>query len=65
MPTPKKSQPSYRQLREELDEVLTELQREDLDIDRALEYYKKGLQLVKQLEKQLSGAENKIRDIKA
>ena len=61
----KKSQPKkYRQLRDELDSIMAELQREDLDVDQALEHYQRGLELIKQLEKHLGGAENKIRDIK-
>jgi exodeoxyribonuclease VII small subunit len=64
MPQAKKSRPNYQQLREELDDVLTELQREDLDVDKALEYYQRGLELARQLEKYLADAENKIRDIK-
>ena len=62
---PKRTSPNYQQLRDELDEVLAELQREDLDVDKALEYYRRGLELIKQLEKYLGGAENKVRDLKA
>lgn len=62
---PKRTSPNYQQLRDELDEVLVELQREDLDVDKALEYYRRGLELIKQLEKYLGGAENKVRDLKA
>jgi exodeoxyribonuclease VII small subunit len=63
-PKPKKTAPGYKQLRDELDAVLAELQREDLDVDEALEHYRRGLDLVRQLEKYLTGAENKIREIK-
>lgn len=55
---------NYQQLREELDSVLAELQREDLDVDQALEYYQRGLELARQLEKYLSSAENKLIAIK-
>ena len=58
------SKPDYRKLREELDVVMTELPREDLDVDKALEYYKRGLELIRKLEKHLDDAENKIQDIK-
>lgn len=57
--------PNYEQLKTELDSLLTELQRDDLDVDKALEHYRRGLELVKQLEKYLSTAENKVRDIKS
>jgi exodeoxyribonuclease VII small subunit len=60
----KTSKPNYQQLRQELDTVLTELQREDLDVDKALEYYQRGLELSRQLNKYLREAENKIQDIK-
>ncbi|HET7059790.1 MAG TPA: exodeoxyribonuclease VII small subunit [Candidatus Saccharimonadales bacterium] len=56
--------PNYEELRAELDSVLAELQREDLDVDKALEYYQRGLELVRQLQKYLKSAENKVRDIK-
>lgn len=65
--TPKKTgepKPNYKQLRDELDSVLAELQREDLDVDQALAHYQRGLELIQQLEKQLSVADNKVRDIK-
>jgi exodeoxyribonuclease VII small subunit len=61
---PKKSKPNYQELRDELDTVLAELQRDDLDVDKALEYYQRGLELARQLEKHLNGAENKITEIK-
>ena len=60
----KPSEPDYRQLREQLDEVMAELQREDLDVDKALEYYKRGLELAQKLQRHLSGAENKVIEIK-
>jgi exodeoxyribonuclease VII small subunit len=64
-PKPSKStEPNYQQLREELDSVMAELQHEDLDVDKALEYYQRGLELIQKLEKHLSGAENKIQEIK-
>lgn len=57
--------PNYEQLRAELDTVLAELQRDDLDVDKALKYYRRGLELVRQLEKYLNNAENKVRELKA
>lgn len=60
-----KAKPNYEQLRAELDSIVAELQRDDLDVDKALEYYRRGLELVKQLEKYLNTAENKVRDIKS
>ncbi len=60
-----KSTPSYQELKTELDDIMAELSREDLDIDKALEYYKRGITLVKQLETYLKTAENKIQELQA
>jgi exodeoxyribonuclease VII small subunit len=56
---------SYRQLKEELDEVVIKLQGDDLDVEEALELYKKGQQLIKQLETYLETAENSVKELKA
>jgi exodeoxyribonuclease VII small subunit len=55
----------YQTLRAELDEIMLALQREDLDVDQALKYYERGLQLVKKLETYLQTAENKVSHLKA
>ncbi len=57
--------PGYEELRRELDTILDDLQSGSLDIDQALEKYKRGLELVKQLEKYLDTAENTVRELKA
>lgn len=62
---PKASKPSYEDLNNQLDEVMSALQQEDLDVDKALEYYQKGLELVQDLEKYLKTAENKVTELKA
>jgi exodeoxyribonuclease VII small subunit len=56
--------PTYQALKTELDAVMTELQREDLDIDTALTHYRRGLELVRQLEEHLNGAENTVHELK-
>lgn len=56
---------NYQKLQAELDEIMHKLQREDIDVDEALKYYERGLTIVKQLEEYLSGAENRVREIKA
>lgn len=58
-------QASYQQLKTELDDVMFELSRDDLDIDKALEYYQRGIELVKQLETYLKTAENKVQELQA
>lgn len=60
----KTTEPTYEALKSELDSVMLELQREDLDVDKALEYYKRGLELVQQLEAYLKTAENKVQELK-
>lgn len=44
----------------QLDAVLAELQSADLDIDKALDMYKTGEKLIKQLEAYLKNAKNEI-----
>lgn len=56
---------SYQTLSAELDDILLELQQEDLDVDRAIACYERGLELVKELETYLSTAENRVRELKA
>lgn len=54
----------YKTLSDELDHVMSHLQNEDIDVDEAVKYYERGLELVKQLETYLEAAENKIKEIK-
>lgn len=55
----------YQALSQELDTIMSELQRDDLNVDDALKHYERGLELVKQLEQYLESAENKITELKA
>lgn len=57
------TQKSYKVLQAQLDEVLGELQSADLDIDKALELYKRGQKLIGQLEDYLQNAKNDIEQI--
>jgi exodeoxyribonuclease VII small subunit len=56
---------TYEELNRELEAVLADLQREDLDVDEALARYERGLELVKKLETYLKTAENKVQKLKA
>ncbi len=56
---------TYENLKSELDDVLLELQREDLDVDMAVKLYQRGLELIQQLETYLATAENTVQQIKA
>jgi exodeoxyribonuclease VII small subunit len=55
----------YTSLQTELETILAELGRDDLDIDQALKHYERGLVIVQQLERYLDQAENRIIAIKA
>ncbi len=61
----KSTTPTYKALNEELDTILTDLQREDTDIDSALKQYERGLELIRQLEEHLKNAENTVVELKA
>ena len=61
---PKRSKPTYQELKTELDAILADLQSEELDVDGALTKYKRGLELAKQIEDYLRTAENEIRVLK-
>lgn len=60
-----KPKANYESLKTELDEVMLALDQDDLDVDKALEHYQRGLELVKQLEAYLKTAENKVVELKA
>ena len=64
-PSREAAQPTYQALKTELDTVMAELQREDLDVDVALIHYQRGLELVQQLEQYLNSAEHSVRELKA
>lgn len=51
---------SYRELKEELDEVLAELEANTEDIDKAIEQYKKGQAILSDIDKYLEKAKAKI-----
>ncbi len=55
---------TYQQLSQELDQVMTSLQDESIDIETAVKAYEQGMSVVKELEKQLKTAENKVKKIK-
>lgn len=60
---PKKS--GYTDLKAELDSLMLEMQREDLSVDEAVQHYKRGLELLTQLEKHLMTTKNQIIELKA
>ena len=65
MTTPKNSPVDYQALSAELDALMTELQRDDLDVDIALDHYERGLKIIEQLENYLRKAENRVTKLKS
>ncbi|MEO7364292.1 MAG: exodeoxyribonuclease VII small subunit [Candidatus Saccharimonadales bacterium] len=55
----------YAALQAELDAIVTDLQRDDADVDTALKQYGRGLEIIELLETYLSSAENKVRELQA
>jgi exodeoxyribonuclease VII small subunit len=55
----------YRTLSEELDTLLANLQRADIQVDEAMKLYEQGVSLIKQLEERLEQAENELVRLKA
>lgn len=51
---------SYKQLKEDLEQIIIKLESEDTDIDESVELYEAGQKLVDQLEKYIKKAELKI-----
>lgn len=56
---------NYKELKDELDDIMLKIQDEELDIDVALQLYKRGLELIKQLEDYIKSAENKVSELHA
>lgn len=56
---------TYKDLKQELDEVLSWFEGGEVDLDEAVAHYERGMRLVKELELYLKDAENKVTKIKA
>ena len=56
---------TYKELKAELDKILEVMQRDDIDVDEALQAYQRGMEVVTQLEEYLKKAENKVVTLKA
>jgi exodeoxyribonuclease VII small subunit len=56
---------NYETLRTELDQVLSDLQSDTGNVDQSIKQYKRGLELIQQLEQYLQTAENDIQELKA
>lgn len=53
-------QVDYHTLNDELEQILSELQADDIDVDTATKKYERGLQLIHELEAYLKTAENTV-----
>lgn len=59
----KKNEQNFEQKMKALKEIVSTLEKEGTEIDRAIELYQKGLKLSKELKEQLNGFEDKIKKI--
>lgn len=55
---------TYKELSDELQQVMSDLEQGDLDIDEAVRCYERGLAIVRELEVHLKEAENKVTELK-
>jgi len=60
----KQAEPSYQEVSDQLDAVLSRLQQPDIQVDEAVKLYEEGLALAAALEKHLQLAENTITKLK-
>jgi exodeoxyribonuclease VII small subunit len=65
MATKTKDNLSYKDLNDELDTIISELQSNDLDIDKVLTEYERGIDVISKLENYLNQAENKVNKLSA
>lgn len=63
MPKSPKATKSYRQLSDELAELLSWFESDDLDLDQAISKYEQAMEVITEMEKYLKTAENKIQKI--
>jgi exodeoxyribonuclease VII small subunit len=60
-----KSNRSYREMAERLDQIMLWFDSEDIDVDTAVKKYQEASELLDEMEKYLKTAENKIKKISA
>jgi exodeoxyribonuclease VII small subunit len=53
-------EPTFRELSDQLEAILAQLQADEVDVDAALKLHEQGSQLLDQLEKRLASAEHKV-----
>lgn len=62
---PDSTKDSYAELSEQLDEVIVKLQAPEVAVDDATRYYEQAMKIIKQLEKHLAQAANRVQTISA
>jgi exodeoxyribonuclease VII small subunit len=63
MTSSKKDQLNYQSLNDELNRIIEDLQSNNLDIDKVLAEYERGVEVITKLEDYLGQAENKIKKV--
>jgi exodeoxyribonuclease VII small subunit len=63
MNSSKAAQKSYREMAEQLDQIMLWFESGDIDIDEAVKKYEEASELISEMEKYLKTAENKIKKI--
>jgi exodeoxyribonuclease VII small subunit len=63
MSSSKATQKSYREMAEQLDQIMLWFESGDIDIDEAVKKYEEASVLISEMEKYLKTAENKIKKI--
>jgi exodeoxyribonuclease VII small subunit len=63
MSSSKAAQKSYREMAEQLDQIMLWFESGDIDIDEAVKKYEEASVLISEMEKYLKTAENKIKKI--
>lgn len=55
---------NYKELKDELEQIIAKLESDEVDLDESIELYEKGQKLVASLEKYIQKADLKIKKIK-
>lgn len=58
-------QPTFEQKLEELEQIIAGLEQGDLPLDRAIEKYRRGVELTRELKAQLDGAHEQLKVLSA
>ncbi len=64
MPNKATVETTYSDLKKAIDQALSMLESEDIDVDQAIKAYERGMKAAKELETYLKSAQNKVTKIK-